>query len=103
MNNLLEHRQGIDSFLRYLRKNEKDMWLMFIIDVDVYNWNDDKRFSLLQKAIKLGLVPANSKSGGIHLWCFSKVDVLAKHMRNYLCWVRDELDLDSKTEIFPKN
>lgn len=72
------------------------------IDVDVYNWDDDKRFALLQTAIKLGLVPANSKSGGIHLWCFMKEDVPAKWMRNYLCWIRDELDLDPKTEIFPK-
>ena len=72
------------------------------IDVDVYNWDDNKRLALLKKAIDLGLVPANSKSGGIHLWCFSKKDVIAKWMRNYLCWVRDELDLNSKTEIFPK-
>ena len=105
-NNLVEK-----DYLDHLQNNEgltpspifeTDLCCWGAIDVDVYNWNDDKRFSLLQKAIKLGLVPANSKSGGIHLWCFSKVDVLAKHMRNYLCWVRDELVLDPKTEIFPK-
>jgi len=105
-NNLVEH-----DYLNHLEKiegltpspiYETNLCCWGAIDVDVYNWDEDKKITLLKKAIALGLVPANSKSGGIHLWCFSKIDVLAKHMRNYLCWARDELVLDPKTEIFPK-
>jgi len=70
------------------------------LDIDEYSPEGKKE--LVLKAKKLKLVPAESKSGGLHLYCFSEQDVLARNMRAYLNYCRKELGLDPKTEIFPK-
>ena len=96
--NHLEKDQGLTPSPIY----EVDQCCWGALDVDEYKIDEEAKIKLIQKAIDLGLVPAFSKSGGLHLWCFAKGEISSKRMRNYLCWVRDELDLDPKTEIFPK-
>ena len=96
--NHLQKDQGLTPSPIY----EVDQCCWGAVDVDIYNLDDEAKIKIIKRAIELELVPAFSKSGGLHLWCFAKEEIPSKHMRNYLCWVRDELDLDSKTEIFPK-
>ena len=74
------------------------------IDVDTYKWDEQKKLNFLQRAMRLDLVPAKSKSGGIHLYAFTNEDngVEASFMRNRLKCNRDELELPETTEIFPK-
>ena len=70
------------------------------IDIDEYTV--EGKLEIIKKAKTLKLVPAETKSGGLHLYCFSKDDVQARNMRAYLSHCRKELKLDPKTEIFPK-
>ena len=70
------------------------------IDVDDYSVEGKKE--LITKAKILKLVPAETKSGGVHLYCFAKDEVQARNMRAYLSHCRKELKLSPKTEIFPK-
>ena len=74
------------------------------IDVDTYKWDEQKKLKILQKAIDLKLTPAESKSGGIHLYAFTneKEGISAELMRDRLKCHRDELELPKDTEIFPK-
>ena len=72
------------------------------IDVDVYN----KR-SLLIRIVtqiykeKLPLVPCYSKSGGLHLYIYSKELISAKVIRSVLSYYNKYLNINAK-EIFPK-
>ena len=70
------------------------------IDIDEYTVEGKKE--LIAKAKTLKLVPAETKSGGLDLYCFSKDEVQARNMRAYLSHCRKELGLSPKTEIFPK-
>ena len=70
------------------------------LDIDDYSVGSKKK--LIQKAKILKLVPAETKSGGLHLYCFSKDDIQARNMRAYLNYCKKELKLDPKTEVFPK-
>ena len=72
------------------------------IDIDTYDMEGERKKQILLGAKELSLVPAFSKSQGIHLYCLSKDKILARVMRNYLSYCRAHLKLDPKTEIFPK-
>ena len=76
------------------------------LDVDPKNYTEfnegDFKINLIQKAIDLGLCVALSKSGGLQLYAFAKAEVKTKEMIGYLSWARDKLELDPKTELFPK-
>ena len=72
------------------------------IDIDNYDIKVQSKVFLVRKAKDLKLLGAESKSGGLHLYCFAKDNVPAKQMRAYLRWCRKELKLSTSTEIFPK-
>jgi hypothetical protein len=75
------------------------------IDVDIYGPDRETRGKeMCRKIARLGLplIPEYSKSDGMHLAHYSASNVSATDMREKLCeWIAD-LDLDPKTEIFPK-
>ena len=72
------------------------------IDIDTYDMDGEQKKQILLGAKELSLVPAFSKSQGIHLYCLCKDKILARVMRNYLTYCRAHLKLDPTTEIFPK-
>ena len=72
------------------------------IDDDKYKDDLKRKLFLITKAKELKLVPCESKSGGVHLYCFAKQEVQASNMRGYLQHCLEVLKLDSGTEIFPK-
>ena len=71
------------------------------IDIDEYNIDHP---GLAKQVHDLGLpgVITRSTNGGAHIWFIFVNDVNAKQLRNKLRDIRDLLELDPKTEIFPK-
>ena len=41
MKNLLSHRRANDAFLRFLRNENREMWLLFLIDVEDFRNQTD--------------------------------------------------------------
>jgi len=72
------------------------------IDDDKYKDDLKRKLFLITKAKELKLVPCESKSGGLHLYCFAKEEVQASNMRGYLQHCLEVLKLDTTTEVFPK-
>ena len=72
------------------------------IDIDEYTLTDEELKHLIIKCRNLGLIACKTKSGGIHLYALSSEDIPAKWMIQRLKYCRDELNLDPKVEIFPK-
>ena len=72
------------------------------LDIDEYALTDEQLKHLIIKCRTLGLIACKTKSGGVHLYAFASEDIPAKLMRQRLKFCRDELKLDPKTEIFPK-
>ena len=72
------------------------------IDVDDYDLGITGKVELIIKAKDFNLIACESKSGGLHFYCFAKEPVLCKRMRGFLRYVRKQLRLNPKTEIFPK-
>jgi hypothetical protein len=73
------------------------------IDIDPDYKNFDLRKYL--KTIvdkKLPVIPVKSKSGGLHLYIFLKEKTKATAIRNFLDKLLFVLELESNTEIFPK-
>ena len=68
------------------------------IDVDSYEDNGE----LVAAATDAGLVPARSKSGGLHLFLFLAEPMAAAEVQAILAALRDQLGLPESTEIFPK-
>ena len=72
------------------------------IDVDIYN-----NPKLLERVVKqiykeeLPLVPCYSKSGGLHLYLFSKEPFEYNEINNALTYFNQKLDIKAK-ELFPK-
>ena len=72
------------------------------IDIDSYGLTLEQKKLIIAKGKELGLVAAESKSGGLHLYCFANSEVQARNMRAYLINCLDKLKLPRNTEIFPK-
>ena len=71
------------------------------IDIDIYEGLD---YSVIARAIKdngFPLVPCRSKSGGLHLYCFTKEPIGAKNLQAKLKDFASALGYGG-TEIFPK-
>ena len=104
----------IDDYVEHLTKDKKQLTVSPLftetevyfgsIDIDTYKWDEQKKLNFLDKAIRLDLFPAQTKSGGIHLHTFTSEDegIKASFMINRLSYCRDELELPVDTEIFPK-
>jgi|TARA_A100000164_G_scaffold377321_1_gene416242 hypothetical protein len=71
------------------------------LDIDEYNLDHKK---LIQDIIKIGprMIVFRSKSGGAHVFLFTKEWVSAKLMVEKLESIRDALGLPKRTEVFPK-
>jgi len=52
MSNLLSHRRANDAFLRFLRNENREMWLLFLIDVEDFR-NQDEGHKLILNAEKI--------------------------------------------------
>lgn len=81
-----------------IRQDDTTIWGS--IDYDVYGQDLTE---LLRKvaASKFPLVPGRSKSGGLHLFCFSVEPVPAKQMQEFLRDIAAALGI-AGSEIFPK-
>lgn len=71
------------------------------IDVDVYKGQDLQAIVAKLRQHKLPLIVCRSKSGGAHIYCFSKNPVSAANMKSKLSEVASFLGY-GKCEIFPK-
>lgn len=79
------------------------------IDIDQYDWSPDKRGLFLKRIadFNLPLIPCKTKSGGLHLYLFTRPSVAADVQR-YLKILASMLGLTSNknnnhVEIFPKS
>ena len=72
------------------------------IDIDVYNLDEKRKYDICNKCKQLHLIPTKSKSGGLQLYAFASVEVPTRLMKGRLIHARNVLELDPKTEIFPK-
>lgn len=71
------------------------------IDIDVYPL-DPKRYCILIDRYKMPLTCFNTKSGGIHAYCFFSADTIAAKALEYLHVLRHLLSIPKETETFPK-
>ncbi len=71
------------------------------IDPDYKNFNLRKYLKTIVEK-KLPIIPVKSKSGGLHLYVFLKEKTKATVIRNFLDKLLFILELESNTEIFPK-
>ncbi len=72
------------------------------IDPDKYeNFNIKKYLDIIVEK-KIPIIPVKSKSNGLHLYVFLKEKVKASSVRNFLDKLLFIFDLESTTEIFPK-
>ena len=72
------------------------------IDPKVYKDLDIKKYLDIIQQKELPLIPIKSKSGGLHLYLFTKEFVKAKVIRDFLEQVLFLFKLPITTEIFPK-
>ena len=72
------------------------------LDIDKYSLTNKQLIRIIIQCRSINLVPTRSKSGGLHLWAFCSKEVPAWLMIKRLMCARDELGLDPKTELFPK-
>tara|TARA_E500000331_G_scaffold236656_1_gene226952 strand:- start:3712 stop:5340 length:1629 start_codon:yes stop_codon:yes gene_type:complete len=74
------------------------------IDVDPKNYKtfDLKRYLKIIEEKELPVIPIESKSGGLHIYVFTKEKVPATLIREFLQNLLFLFKLPSKTEIFPK-
>ncbi|MAJ58156.1 MAG: hypothetical protein CMI74_08885 [Candidatus Pelagibacter sp.] len=71
------------------------------IDPDYKNFDLRKYLKTIVNK-KLPVIPVKSKSGGLHLYIFLKEKTKATAIRNFLDKLLYVLELESNTEIFPK-
>ena len=84
--------------------NDNNLARFGAIDIDpkVYKELDIKKYLDIIQEKELPLIPIKSKSGGLHLYLFTKEFVKAKVIRDFLEQVLFLFKLPITTEIFPK-
>jgi len=84
--------------------NDNGLACFGAIDIDpkVYKELDIKKYLDIIQEKELPLIPIKSKSGGLHLYLFTKEFVKAKVIRDFLEQVLFLFKLPITTEIFPK-
>ena len=99
----LDHLKGTIS-IGIQPCNEKNKARFGAIDVDPNEYQAfDKKFYLDKiKEYNLPLIPILSKSGGLHLYIFTKDFVGASIIRSFLTNLIPIFNLKSETEVFPK-
>jgi len=71
------------------------------IDPDYKNFNASKYLKIIEKN-DLPVVPIKSKSGGLHVYVFTKTKIQASEIREFLETLLFSFGLPANTEIFPK-
>ena len=94
-----QHLVGTRS-LGIIPINEKNKCVWGCIDIDIYNLNHADLISRIRK-LKLPLVVCRSKSGGGHVFLFTKDWIPAKDMQDSLSNIASALGYNG-CEIFPK-
>jgi len=94
------HLKGKDPGLGIVPINEDNKCKWGCIDVDEYSFNHKKLIKILKQK-NLPLIVFRSKSGGAHLFLFTKEPVEASLMRLKLKLIAAHLGYSS-SEIFPK-
>jgi len=95
-----DHLNGVDPALGIIPINESNNCKWGCIDIDQYNLEHK---NLIQKirSLKLPLIVFRSKSGGAHVFLFTKEFISASLMQSTLKKISDALGY-SGVEIFPK-
>jgi len=94
------HLTGQGHSVGIIPINSENMCKWGCIDVDQYNFNHKELIDRI-KDLKLPLVVCRSKSGGAHIFLFSKEWISAKDMQDTLNSISAGLGF-SGSEIFPK-
>jgi hypothetical protein len=71
------------------------------IDPDYKNFNASKYLKIIEEN-DLPVVPIKSKSGGLHVYVFTKAKIQASEIREFLETLLFSFGLPANTEIFPK-
>jgi len=71
------------------------------IDPDYKNFNASKYLKIIEEN-DLPVVPIKSKSGGLHVYVFTKTKIQASEIREFLETLLFSFGLPANTEIFPK-
>lgn len=82
--------------------NEQNMVTFAVIDIDDYNTARTKTLRKIIVQNNLPLCPFESKSGGLHLYCFFSRPLSAVRAIKFMQYWVQFLALPAKTEIFPK-
>ena len=81
---------------------KKNMCYWGALDIDIYNLDEKKIIKICEECKKLHLIPTRSKSGGLQLYAFASDETPTRLMKGRLIHARNSLELDPKTERFPK-
>jgi hypothetical protein len=81
---------------------KKDQCYWGALDIDIYNLDEKKIIKICEECKKLHLIPTRSKSGGLQLYAFASDETPTRLMKGRLIHARNSLELNPKTEIFPK-
>ena len=95
------HLNGVEPTLGIIPITDDNTCIWGCIDVDSYAGFDHKKLLNKIKILKLPLVVCRSKSGGAHIFLFSKTFIEAKIMRDKLFEIRAILGF-ANAEVFPK-
>jgi hypothetical protein len=99
---LLEsHLNGTGTGLGIVPINEKNECVFGVVDVDEYQGLNLQEIAVKLKRSKLPLIVCRSKSGGAHIYVFSKAPVPASKMKAKLVEVASFIG-HGDAEIFPK-
>lgn len=84
--------------------DDEDNSVFGAIDIDPRNYADFKpeKYLKIIEQKELPLIPVRSKSGGLHLYVFTREKVKAADIREFLDHMLFILGLPATTEIFPK-
>jgi len=96
-----DHLNGIEPSLGIIPINENNECRWGCIDIDVYAEFNHKKLINKIKSMDLPLMVFNSKSGGAHVFLFTKDFVPAKLMRDRLISISAVLGYGG-AEVFPK-
>ena len=95
-----DHINGVDPALGIIPINEDNNCKWGCIDIDQYNLNHKDLISKIRN-LKLPLIVFRSKSGGAHIFLFTKEFIPASLMQTTLKRISDSLGYQG-VEIFPK-
>ena len=95
-----DHLNGVDPALGIIPINEHNNCKWGCIDIDQYNLNHKDLITKI-RSLKLPLIVFRSKSGGAHIFLFTKEFISAALMQTTLKRISDSLGYQG-VEIFPK-